>query len=86
MSTAEKNHGEAATACIFSPHRLSQQACPASAPTANNIPAAFSDLHRIVEVKVRIGESEYKLRLLAAKYEALFELLKKQKLAEVVQE
>ena len=82
MSTVEKNHGEAAMCVIFQP-QLSQ-ACPASAPTAI-IPVAFSDKHRIVEINIKIGEKDCRLKLLAASYDVLFKLLEKQKLKEVVQ-
>ena len=82
----EKNHGVAATACIiFQPQWLSQ-ACPSALHTPTALPIAFSDQHRIVEVNIKICEKECKLKLLAARYDALFELLKKQKLKEVVQE
>jgi hypothetical protein len=84
MSGAEKNNGVAATACIIFQPQLSQ-ACPASAPTANNIPIAFSDKHRVVEVNIKIGEKDCRLKLLAASYDVLFKLLEKQKLKEVVQ-
>jgi len=83
MSTVNKNHGVAA-ACIFSPQRLSHQACPSALHTPTALPIAFSDQHRIVEVNIKIGEKDCRLKLLAASYDVLFNLLKNKKLAEVV--
>jgi len=84
MSAVEKNYGVAATACTVFQPRLSS-ACSSASHTSTALPIAFSDQHRIVEVTVRTGEKDCRLKLLAARYDDLFELLQKRKLREVVQ-